>query len=420
MVEVLLTMMKTLFEKALHIEDPYYVKEINFDETNKVLEIQVDFEKGAIFQYTNGAEGINGKYKAYDTEEKRWRHLNFFEHECYLICRTPRVKTEKGTKLVDPPWAGESLGFTMLFEALIMQLCSNMPVNTVSKIVKESDDKIWRVIEKYVNETLAMADLSAVKIIGMDETSKKKGHDYITLFVDLAQKKTIHIAEGKGHETVASFVEELAKHGATASQISDVSCDMSPAFIKGVKKSLPNAKITFDKFHILKIINEAVDAVRKEEVKNNPMLTGMRYIFLKNTKNLTVKQTQQLNTLKLSKINIKSLKALQIRENFQEIYKADDINSFELLLKKWYFWATHSRLEPIKQAAYTIKRHWDGVVNWKCSNISNGILEGLNSLIQAAKAKARGFRSFRCFRLIAFLITGKLNFKIVNPSYCPL
>jgi transposase len=119
-------------------------------------------------------------------------------------------------------------------------------------------------------------------------------------------------------------------------------------------------------------------------------------------------------------MNIKSLKALLIRESFQEIYQAGTVVSFESLLKKRYFWATHCRLEPIKQAAYTIKRHWDGVVSWKRSQITNGILEGLNSLIQAAKAKARGFRTFKCFRLIAFLITGKLNFNLINPTYAPL
>lgn len=414
-------MMNDLFEQALHIGFPYYVKDINFDEGKKVLEIWIDFKPGATFSYIDEADGINGLYPAYDTEEKRWRHLNFFEYECYLICRTPRIKTETGAvRMVNPPWAGKSLGFTLLFEALVLQLCGKMPVNTVSKLVKESDDKIWRLLEKYVDAALLKADLSSVTIMGMDETSRRKGHDYITLFVDLNQKKTIHIAEGKSHETVKSFVAELTSHDGSSDQITDVSCDMSPAFVKGLKECLPNADITFDKFHVLKIINEAVDKVRKEEVLTNPTIKGMKYIFLKNAQNLTVKQKKQLETLKLSAMNIKSLKALLIRESFQEIYQAGTVDSFELLLKKWYFWATHCRLEPLKQAAYTIKRHWDGVVNWKRSQITNGILEGLNSLIQAAKAKARGFRTFKCFRLIAFLITGKLNFKIINPAYAPL
>ena len=194
---------------------------------------------------------------------------------------------------------------------------------------------------------------------------------------------------------------------------------MSLAFIKGVKENLPNATITFDKFHILKLINEAVDEVRREEVKQNPLLKGKRYIFLKNSNNLSKKQHNQLESLSLSKLNLKSIRALHIREAFQAIYTATTECEFEILIKKWYFWATHSKLEPIKKAAKTIKKHWDGVIAWKKSQINNGILEGLNSLIQAAKAKSRGFRTFKNFRVIAFLLTGKLNFGILNKHILP-
>lgn len=411
-------MIKGLFQKALHIEKPFYVSDINFDEQDKKLEIKIDFEKGAVFNYRDELTGVEGTYKAYDTVEKRWRHLNFFEHECYLICRTPRIETKDGDiRLISPPWAGKGLGFTMLFEALILQMCEKMPINTVAKMIKESDDKIWRVLEKYVDEVLAQADLSKMTVVAMDETSRRKGHEYITLFVDLKERKTVYIAEGKDSKTVDSFVEDLKEHNGDPEAITDVSCDMSPAFIKGVKDNFKNAEITFDKFHILKVINEAVNKVRKEEAQNNPLLKGTKYLFLKNSVNLSGKQKTQLDALKISSLNLKSIKALHIRENFQEIYSAESLPIFEKLLKKWYWWATHCRLEPMKEAAYTIKRHWEGVINWKRSLINNGILEGLNSLIQAAKAKARGFKTFRTFRLVAFLITGKLNFKVVNPSY---
>ena len=192
---------------------------------------------------------------------------------------------------------------------------------------------------------------------------------------------------------------------------------MSKAFIKGVGEYLPNAKITFDKFHILKLINTAVDTVRKEEVKDQPILKKSRYVLLKNNKNLNRKQRTKLDELSLPKYNLKSIRALHIRENFQEIYKAETCEEFECLLKKWYFWATHSRLEPIKNVAKTIKEHWDGIVEWKKSQINNGILEGLNSIVQAAKAKARGFRSFRNFKIVVYLTTGKLNFNKIN-AFC--
>ena len=168
----------------------------------------------------------------------------------------------------------------------------------------------------------------------------------------------------------------------------------------------------------LKIINEAVDKVRRAEAVGNPLLSGTRYIFLKNDDNLTANQKRKKDELNMSKQNLKSLRALNIRETFQQIYNATNVELFTARLKDWYYWATHSRLEPIKQAAYTIKRHWDGVIRWKVSQINNGILEGLNSVLQAAKRKARGYK-LKHFKTIAYLITGKLDFSKVNKACLP-
>ena len=412
---------KQLFETALNIQEPWFIKDIQFDSEEKRLDIHIDFHKGSLFHYESPEDNINGDFKAYDTENKKWRHLNFFEHECYLHARVPRVNIdEKIKRLIEPPWSGLSNGFTMLFEALVLQLASHMPVHTVSKIIGESDYKIWAMLERYVTKTLASNDYSQLTAVGIDETSKRKCHDYITLFVDLLEKRTIFISEGNSQETVEEFVNDLKAHNADPHQITDVSCDMWPAFIRGVTDHLPNAQITFDRYHIMKTLNTAVDIVRKQEVISNPMLKGCKYIFLKNEYNLTENQRYKLQELSISKLNLKSVKALHIRENFQAIYKAQTYEQFEILLKKWYFWATHSRMKPIIDAAHTIRNHWDGVLQWKKSMIDNGLLEGLNSLIQAAKAKARGFRVFKYFRIIAFLVTGKLNFAKCNKHYLPI
>lgn len=415
-----LMLTEQLFEQALHIQAPWFIKDIQFEPESKRLDIHIDFHKGSLFHYECKEEKVTGDFKAYDTQVKQWRHLNFFEHECYLHARVPRVNIDKKRiRLIRPPWSGLSNGFTLLFEALVLQLASHMPVNTVSNTINESNDKIWAMLDRYVTNALANNDYSQLSVVGMDETSKRTGHDYITLFVDLLKKRTIFIAEGKDHKTVKAFVDDVQAHSGDPDKIVDISCDMSPAFIKGVDKYLPKAKITFDRFHIMKIINAAVNEVRKQESKDQDILKGNRYIFLKNKKNLTQKQAQTRKELSISRLNLKSIRALHIRENFQEIYKAPTESEFENLLNKWYFWATHSRLEPIKEAAYTIKNHWDGVLHWKKSRINNGLLEGLNSLIQAAKAKARGFRNIRYFKIVAFLVTGKLDFTKFNIHYSP-
>lgn len=404
--------LEQLFAEALAIKAPWKIESLSFDSVNKKLDIKVDFERGASFEYEDPETKEVKLYKAYDKIEKTWRHLNFFEHECYIHAKVPRIKpTNGGIKMIFPPWSGVVYGFTLLFEALILQMCINMPIHNVGKILRVTDDRLWNLLDCYVKKIMYQADYRGVKAVGVDETSIKKGHNYISLFVDLEAKKTIFITEGKDHSTVTRFVKNLEEAGGKACNIKDVSCDMSPAFIKGVREELPEAEITFDKFHVLKTINEAVDKVRKEEAKDNPILKGTRYCFIKNERNLSANQQVKLSDL--SKLNLKSIRALHIRENFQEIYKAETQEEFETYLKKWYFWATHSKIKPMIAAAKTIKNHWDGILRWKESQINNGILEGLNSIIQAAKRKARGYK-FEHFKVIAYLLTGKLNFSVIN------
>ena len=183
--------------------------------------------------------------------------------------------------------------------------------------------------------------------------------------------------------------------------------DMSPAFLSGVKTHLPAASVTFDKFHVVKTINDAVDEVRRQERAANPELAKTRYIWLKNPGNLTSHQKETLAGLDITKSNLKTAKAYRIRHAFQDLYTQPKEEA-ENYLRHWYFWATHSRIQPIIKAAKTIKSHWDGVLRWFESHINNGILEGINSLAQAAKAKAKGYRSNRIFIAIIYLISSKL------------
>jgi transposase len=407
-----------IFAAALGVNTPWYIESVNFDEHSKVLEIRLDFKSGSMFPYVHD-NGTVESCKAYDTVEKKWRHLNFFEHECYLIARVPRVRNKAGKfQIYSPDWSGLSNGFTLLFEAVILQLAKSMPVHKISEMLHVSDKKIWSVLDKYVESAREFQDYSQVSKVGVDETSLAKGHNYISMFVDLSKRQTIFVAEGKGSDTVCQFKSDLHTHKGNAANITDVSCDMSPAFIKGIKETLPNAKITFDKFHVLKIINEAVDIVRRQEAVHNPILKGKRYLFLKNDANLTSRQRADKEELKLSEVNLKSMEALNMRETFQQIYHAQTESEFVKLLTNWYQWVSTSSLQPMVKAAEMIKRHWDGIINWKISNINNGILEGLNSVVQAAKRKARGYK-MKHLKTIAYLVTANLDFNKLNYACLP-
>lgn len=405
-----------LFAMAIGIASPWEITSICLDTKKGELRIDIDFAKGSEFEYISKDTGEISQHKAYDTSIKKWRHMNFFQYRCYLHARVPRIQLDDGkVKQVKTPWEGNSKGFTLLFEAFIIQLAKSMTIHQICQTIGSYDSKIWDILHCYTEKCREESDFSKVKEVGIDETAARRGHDYVTLFVDLQEKKTIFVTEGKSNETIVEFTKDLEDHNGAAENVESVSCDMSPAFIKGVKENLYDVEIVFDKFHIIKMINDAVDEVRREEAKTNPLLKNSRYVFLKNQSNFTKKQKEKYIEIKLSKLNIKTLKAMQIREAFQQIYSAGGEIEFEKLLKKWYFWATHCRIPQIIKVAKTIKEHWNGVINWAKRNINNGILEGFNSLFQAAKAKARGYKKTKTIKAVIYILTGKLDFSLINP-----
>lgn len=397
-----------LFGRALHIEKPWEIAKVEFFSEGNRLDIHLDFKRGSTFSCPVCGKSV----KAYDTTIKRWRHMNFFQYECQLVARVPRTDCpDDGALLVKVPWAREGADFTLLFESMALLMCREMPINAAARFLLCDDNKLWRMVHHYVNEAVDKTSYKGLEVLGIDETSARKGHEYITLGVDIKGRRTVFVGEGKDASVLDEMRRELVAHGCDPDKIERVSIDMSPAFIGGAEKNFPNACIVFDRFHIMKVLNEAVDLVRRDEVMAQFVLRKTKYIWLKNRDNLTEKERLKLAAIEsMPKLNLRTMRAMHMRENFQSLYASVDGKEFEAGLKKWYFWVTHSRIPQMRDAAGTIKRHWDGVVAWADSRISNGLLEGLNSLIQAAKAKARGYRTFETFRTIVFLLTGKLDF----------
>jgi len=392
-----------LFALALGIVNPWYVSKVDFDEEKKRLDMYIDFKAGSVFKCTEcGTES-----KVYDTAQKTWRHLNFFQYEAYLHARAPRTNCDKdGVKLANVPWARQQSGFTLLFEALVLALVKHMPVATLANHVGEHDTRIWRILEYYVEKEVAATDLSEVTKVGVDETAARRGHNYVTIAVDLDEKKAIFVTEGRDSSTIEAFSKDLIAKGGKPENITDVSIDMSPAFISGVGKHLPKAAITYDKFHIMKHLNDAVAAVWRQERSTSEFMKSSKMLWLKNRSNLKEHQSMMLDVL--LKCNTKTGRAYRLKIAFQEIFTLPREHA-EAAMTKWYKWAIRSRLSPMKEFARLLKRHWNGIMNWFKSGINNGILEGLNSLIQATKAKARGYRTFKNFRIMIFLVIGKLN-----------
>ena len=400
---------EALFGMALGIVPPWEVTEVNFSKESNRLDITIDFQRGATFS----CPVCGAPASAYDTTEKTWQHLNFFQYEAYLHARVPRVNCPNegcGVKQVQVPWARAGSGFTLLFEALVMTMARDMPVNVMARLFSVTDTRLWRVINAYVEMARAKEDFSDVKRIGVDETSVKKGHNYVSFFFDLDKKKLLFGTEGKDNETVKDFVADLKKHGGNPEQITDAAIDMSKAFIKGIKEQLPNAATTFDRFHLIKLMNETMGKIRADEARQFPeILKKSRYLFLKNPENLTPEEEQRLDAIVTSQ-SLKSTEAYTHKLNLQNVYFAESRQEAETLLKQWHKKTSKSAIGLIQKMSKTVKDHWDGILSYFDSELTTGFLEGINSLIQAAKARARGYRNPRNMISMAYLIAGKLRF----------
>lgn len=400
----------TVFQKALTIEEPWYVEDYKIVEETKQLHLFVDFKRGSKFRCTNCGNFPCGVHDIVN-ENRTWRHLDFWDYQTYIHARMPRVKCDSCGKIrtIEIHWSRPHAGFTWKFESYAMQLMKEMPVSAVARIVNEHDTRLWRVFHYYVQRSMDEMDLSTVKRIAVDETSSKRGHHYVSLFVDVDTKKVLFATEGKDASVIQRFKEYLERKGVQATAIQECCCDMSPAFIKGIEEAFPHAHITFDKFHVMKMVNEAVDTVRREEQKDEPLLKKTRYLWLKNQDNLSSNQQEQL--LKLKDGHLKTARAYRLRLALQDVWRTSPLFS-SWYFQDWYQWAIRSQLEPMVAVARSLKKHEEGILRWFVTKMTNGLLEGINSLVQASKRKARGYRSTKNFIAMIYATANKFNLEV--------
>ena len=191
---------------------------------------------------------------------------------------------------------------------------------------------------------------------------------------------------------------------------------MSPAFIKGVAEHLPNARVTFDKFHVVAHASAAVDQMRRLEQRTDPSLKGLRWTLLKNRDRLSDEGRADLDALIAQAATKRTARAWLYREHLREILDRKQINVVSAMLKQWCTNVLRSRVKPMREVAKMIREHFDGSVAWTQTRQTNGFIEALNGLFQAAKRKARGYTRFTTMRTVLFLIAGKLDFTKINPN----
>lgn len=419
---------EALFTAALGLQAPWRVERAELNTAKRRIDFDVVCTASRMTCPHCGAvdQGIHERVR------RSWRHLDFFQFEAWLHAEIPRVACSAcgKTSQVPVPWAREGSGFTLLFEALALSLCKELPVAQAARHLRADAKALWRRIAHYVKLARAQDDMSQVRHIGIDETSLRKGHEYVTAVHDLRQKRLLFVTEGRDHQTVHTFAKDLAEHGGSAQAISHVSMDMSAAYLKGVQQQLPQAAICYDRFHVAALAGKAMDEVRSAEFKARPTAVAQALGDLDRSSRRSLswamrthhaawndRHMQAMYTLQRS--NLQSARAWRMKVALAQVYEAAAHSHSPQVakegLKRWIDWAARSRLEPFKRLAKTLKTHFEGVIAGMQQGRSNAFVEAMNGLMQNTKRAARGFRTSKNFIAIAYLRLSKLKHLPVNP-----
>lgn len=410
-----------LFHELLGLGMNWEVTECEYDRVGGVVKLAV--KETEHFWAAERSPEAGAMVSCYDhTEEMTWRHLDVFEHQCEIRCRLPRARCSKTGKVyrVRPPWEGLSRHFTKGFEAMALLLMREMPMAAVARKLKEHDTRLWRMLKAHVAAAHPQADWSEVCCVGCDEMSVRKGHRYVSVFCDLIGKRVLLAVPGKDKSVWEEFTRALEEHNGHPRAISEVSIDMSPAYIAGVKENCgERTRIVFDKFHVLAHVNEAVDEVRRAEMRLGgsqcrEALKETRWIWRKNPDNHTEKQ--QHKRQRLESLNLITAKAYQMRLTLQDIYFLPSESQAKRKLRAWCRWvhrfaAKHPSLlfKPMRKCAQMIERHLQGILaHWR-HRTTNAFMEGLMSVFSATKRKARGYRSTSNLITMLYFVSGNLR-----------
>jgi transposase len=412
---------EALFTSALGLQLPWVVEDVKLDTAKRRIDFEIGCRGAALACPACGAQA----QPVHDRLRRSWRHLDFFQFEAWLHCDVPRVACGGcgKTTQMPVPWARPGSGFTAAFEALALALCQEMPVRQAAQQLRCADKQLWRRIEFYVGQARALDSMKDVQTVGIDETSLRRGQSYITVVHDLKAKRLLFATKGRDHQSVLDFVADLKAHGGKPEAVKHICMDMSAAYTKGAQTALPKAQISYDRFHVIALANEAMDRVRRDELRDRApavrealgpydrktlkqLMWGMR----RNPAGWSHKQTCAMHWLQHS--TLRSGRAWRLKMALQEVYagarRHNDAETAAVELTAWLSWARRSRLAPFKTLATTLKDRFDAVVRGMTDHRSNAYVEAMNGLLQQAKRAARGFRTAGAFISIAYLRMSKL------------
>jgi transposase len=407
--------MTRMMAGSLGLEEPWYIVGASFDEKEMSLHIRIGIRKTAAIACPRC--GAQTKRNGYEPKERVWRHGDVMFYPCLVHCRRPKVLCPHcGSVQVNAPFERKNSRFTLLFEGYAMLILADMPIAKTSALLRCDEKSLVKIMRHWINKAVDSMNLHDVAMLAIDETSFKRGHRYVTLVIDAAKRRVLDVEEGRDAETVRLFAEKLSAKGGNPENITAVTSDMSKSFLPAIADNFPNAENVIDKFHVKKVLIDALDDVRKAEQKavsdKKTLFRGRRLFMIPESK-LTVEQSVKL--AEMSKRYPQTGRAYRIVAGLDDFYASQTMEQAESSFDSLYSWMRRCRLQPMKAAAETLKRHRNKILAYFKNRITNAICEGINSMVQAAKRKARGFHTFEGYAAMIYLVAGKLELAVPNP-----
>lgn len=389
---------------------------LDLDEGWVVNQVSTDIKKEEVYlkvvcKLNEFEDPETGKMcKVYDhAPERRWRHLDTMQYKTYISCMLPRVKLPTGKiKTINPCWASGHERHTFLFEHAVIDLLHATKNQTrTAELMRCGFNVVNRIIHLSTKRGMERRKLDSIVFehLSIDEKSFKKGHQYVTVLSHPASGCILEVEKDRTKDACKTLVEKSLTQN-QRNNIQTVSMDMWKAFISTSKEVFPNAQIVHDRFHLVKYLNEAIDKVRRREVKQHQELKDSRYALLKNPENLTEKQRIKFEAIKDA--NYQVSRAWQVRENFKDMFSSAQSEGFPLYMK-WVSDAISKNIKEITKVVDMFNNHIIGVVNALVSNFNNAMAERLNGKIQELKTVGRGYRTFENFRSAILFLHGGLN-----------
>lgn len=397
-----------LYERVLGLEEPWRVERVQLNLKQQRVDVWLTHEAGVKW----ACPRCGKSWATHDhVAERTWRHLDTCQFQTHVHARIPRVQcAEHGVVQTRVPWAEPHGRFTLLFERWIIEVLSETKtISGACVLLGISWDEAFGVMDRAVDRGLARKQSTPVRYVGVDEKAFRKGHSYMTVVCDIERGTVEHVAEGRTSESLEEYYELLTPPQLRA--IEGVAMDMWEPYVKATMRHVPLAadKIVFDRFHVMKQMNEAVDKVRRAEhrelkAEGDDTLTGTKHLWLYAAENLPEKSLPRFEEVR--DLELKTSRAWAIKETLRQLWAYRSAGWARRFFAKWFGWARRSQLTPVKRVAQTLKTHLQNLLTYCLHPITNAVAEGLNSKIMTIKRLACGYRNKDNFKTAILFFCG--------------